>query len=89
VQTKTDYYDYNLIAVVILLTGFGLVMLYSTTSYSAAVKFGDDMVFFRRQAFFSVTAVIAALVLSRIPYRLYYYLGPVLYAAALSLPGKA
>ena len=51
-RTKTDYYDYNLIAVIILLIGFGLVMLYSTTSYTAAMKFGDDMVFFKKQAFF-------------------------------------
>ena len=32
-----DYYDYNLLAAVILLTCFGLVMLYSTSAYEAAV----------------------------------------------------
>ena len=29
-----DYFDYNLLAVVILLTAFGLVMQYSVTAYS-------------------------------------------------------
>ncbi len=72
-RTKTDYYDYNLIAVIILLIGFGLVMLYSTTSYTAAMKFGDDMVFFKKQAFFSACAVVAAVIGSWIPYRLYWY----------------
>ena len=35
---RIHYYDYNLIAVVILLTCFGLIMLYSTSSYIAGVK---------------------------------------------------
>ena len=34
-KTKTDYYDYSLVAVIVLLTCFGLIMLYSTSSYMA------------------------------------------------------
>ena len=49
-----DYYDYNLLAVVILLTCFGLVMLYSTSAYEAAVDYQNDMYFFRKQAYRSV-----------------------------------
>ena len=30
---EVDFYDYNLLAVVVLLTCFGLVMLYSTSAY--------------------------------------------------------
>lgn len=44
------YYDYNLLACVILLTCFGLVMLYSTSAYTAKVKYGSDMAFFGKQA---------------------------------------
>ena len=32
---RAEYYDYNLIAVILLLVGFGLVMLYSTSAYIA------------------------------------------------------
>ena len=35
VLNKDGYYDYSLLAVVVLLTCFGLVMLYSTSAYVA------------------------------------------------------
>ena len=48
---KADYYDYNLLAAVILLMCFGLVMLYSTSAYEAQLTFkGNDMYYFSRQA---------------------------------------
>ena len=84
-RTKTDYYDYNLIAVIILLIGFGLVMLYSTTSYTAAMKFGDDMMFLKKQAVFSAGAIAAAVLFSYIPYRIYWYLSGFLYILSLLL----
>ena len=37
-QGQLHYFDYNLLAVIILLTGFGLVMLYSTSSYAAQMQ---------------------------------------------------
>ena len=50
-SSRGAYYDYNLLAIVILLICFGLIMLYSTSAYEAQMKFhGDDMYYFRRQA---------------------------------------
>ena len=49
-KKKTDYYDYSLLAVIILLTCFGLVILYSTSSYMAELNYGDDMYYFKKQA---------------------------------------
>ena len=50
-SNRGAYYDYNLLAIVILLICFGLIMLYSTSAYEAQMKFhGDDMYYFRRQA---------------------------------------
>ena len=48
-KNSYDYYDYNLIAVIILLIGFGLVMLYSTTSYTAEIRYNNDMFLQRRR----------------------------------------
>ena len=42
-NTKSDYYDYNLVAVIVLLVCFGLVMLYSTSSYNAQIEYGDNV----------------------------------------------
>mgnify|MGYP000099118808 CR=1 FL=1 len=48
-KTKTDYYDYSLVAVIVLLTCFGLIMLYSTSSYMAQINYGSDMYFFKNR----------------------------------------
>ncbi len=68
---ERDYYDYNLLAVVILLTCFGLIMLYSSSAYEATVEnSGDDMAYFRHQAIISIIALVLALVISQIDYHL-------------------
>ena len=54
----------------ILLICFGLVMLYSTSSYESNMKFGDDMYYFRRQALISLASVMVAVILSRIDYHI-------------------
>ena len=43
------YFDYNLLFIVIFLVGFGMVMLYSSSSYVAANKFGDSAYFLKLQ----------------------------------------
>ncbi|NCC43920.1 MAG: cell division protein, partial [Clostridia bacterium] len=85
-KTKTDYYDYNLLAAVILLICFGLVMLYSTSSYEAQLKFnGDDMYYFRRQAIISAGAIIFAIIISRWNYHLLIPVAGLAYVVSLIL----
>lgn len=69
-RRKSDYYDFNLLAIVILLICFGLVILYSSSAYEAQLKFDDDMYYFRRQAIISAGAVLAAVIISRFDYHL-------------------
>lgn len=75
-QTKNPgaffrYYDYNLLASVILLTCFGLVMLYSTSAYEAQVEFGNDMHYFSKQAAISGACLIMVLICSQINYHIF------------------
>ena len=84
-KTKTDYYDYSLVAVIVLLTCFGLIMLYSTSSYMAQINYGSDMYFFKKQAIISVACIIMALIISRINYRILNRFSTALYVAALVL----
>lgn len=65
------YFDYSLLAVLIFLICFGLVMLYSTSSYSAQIKFGDGMFFFKKQAFISAASLGWMWFVSRINYHRY------------------
>ena len=82
---QLDYFDYNLLAVIILLTGFGLVMLYSTSSYAAQMQLGDDMYYFKKQALISIACIIAAVFASFFDYHIFWYLGTWLYAISFVL----
>lgn len=65
------YFDYSLFAVMVFLICFGLVMLYSTSSYEGLTKFGDGMYFFKRQALISIGGLGVMLFVSRINYHIY------------------
>lgn len=84
-RKKTDYYDYSLLAVVILLTCFGLIMLYSTSAYRAEVRYGDDMYFFKKQAFISAGCIVVMILISKIDYHILTKFVTVLYGAAFIL----
>ena len=84
-KKKTDYYDYSLLAVIILLTCFGLVILYSTSSYMAELNYGDDMYYFKKQAAISFGCIIIALGISQIDYHILTKFTGVLYGMAAIL----
>lgn len=79
VRGALRYYDYNLLASVILLTCFGLVMLYSTSAYSAQVKFGNDMEYFAKQAAISGGCLVGVLIFSQFDYHIYAKFAGILY----------
>ena len=65
------YYDYDLLLVIIFLMCFGLVMLYSSSAYSAQNDYNNDMLFFTRQAIIGIIGFIAMFIVSKIDYHLY------------------
>ena len=57
-KKKPKYFcDYTMLFIVIFLMLFGLVMLYSTSSYEANIKFEDPAFYFRKQAVASAIGV--------------------------------
>ncbi|MDD6332757.1 MAG: putative peptidoglycan glycosyltransferase FtsW [Clostridium sp.] len=63
-----EYFDYSLLVIILFLVGFGLVMVYSASSYTAALDYGDSAYFFKRQAIFAVMGAACMLVISKIDY---------------------
>ena len=63
-----SYYDYSLLFIIIFMVGFGLVMLYSTSSYNAQVKFNNPNYYVTKQAFASALGFVVMLIVSRIDY---------------------
>ena len=84
-KSTTDYYDFNLVAVIVLLTCFGLIMLYSTSAYTSQMQYNDDMFYFKKQAMVSVVCIVAALVISKIDYHILTFFTTILYGVAILL----
>ncbi len=70
-QKKEFYVDYSMIFIVLFLLTFGLIMLYSTSSYEAAIDHSDAAYFFKRQLGFTMFGLAVMAVVSRIPYTFY------------------
>ena len=68
---RIRFFDYNLLTVLISLICFGLVMLYSTSAYSALVTQRDSMFYFKRQIIFYAAGFAAMYVIARIDYHIY------------------
>ncbi|MCM1186855.1 MAG: putative lipid II flippase FtsW [Lachnoclostridium sp.] len=62
------YFDYTLLFVVLFLMGFGLVMIYSASSYEALQAFGDEAYYLKRQLVANILGLFAMMVVANIPY---------------------
>ena len=79
-------FDQRLLALVTLaLVSFGLVMVYSATSASAALGDGDPMSFLKRQAVYALLGVVAMTALARFDYHRLRYLALPLVLVVLGL----
>lgn len=64
-----NYMDYSLLFIVIFLLGFGLVMVYSTSSYEANLHFnGDSAWYLKKQLAATVLGVVVMFIVANIPY---------------------
>ncbi|HIT90499.1 MAG TPA: FtsW/RodA/SpoVE family cell cycle protein [Candidatus Merdenecus merdavium] len=85
IKKRSDYYDYNLLAVVVLLICFGLVMLYSTSAYSAQLKYGNDLFYFMKQAAISGIFLIGAIIISQVDYHILKHFSVILFLSSVIL----
>ncbi|MGB8455754.1 MAG: putative peptidoglycan glycosyltransferase FtsW [Anaerocolumna sp.] len=80
-----SYYDYSLLFLTLFLVCFGLVMIYSTSSYNASRDYGNPAFYLEKQGAFAVFGVIVMLIVSKIDYRLYITKLPVLKVKPVTL----
>lgn len=80
---KSKYFDYLLLFVIMFLLGFGLVMIYSSSSYTASLKFDDGLYFFKKQLFAVCIGLVAMAIVSFIPTELYKKMSIVIYFVSL------
>lgn len=84
-QKPLKYFDYSLLFLIIFLLCFGLVMLYSTSSYYGSTRFGDAAHYVKKQLFATSLGVVAMMIVSRIPYQFWMKLSTLAYLMALIL----
>ncbi|MEY8337472.1 FtsW/RodA/SpoVE family cell cycle protein [Lachnospiraceae bacterium 62-35] len=65
------FYDYSLLFTVIFLTVFGLIMIYSASSYKAQILHDDAAYFMKRQAVIALGGFFIMLAVSKINYHIF------------------
>ena len=81
------FFDYSLLFVVLFLLGFGLVMIYSASSYTAFDSFGDTAYFLKKQLVAIIVGLVLMIIVANIPYHFwehFYLLGYIV--SALMIP---
>ncbi len=69
---KSKYFDFEMIAVIVMLGAFGLVMLYSATAYMSSIETGgNDTAYFVGQLINYVIGFGAFAAMAHFPYRYY------------------
>ncbi|BBF43008.1 cell division protein FtsW [Lachnospiraceae bacterium KM106-2] len=66
-----SYYDYSLLFLTLFLAAFGLVMIYSTSSYYSEIHFGTPFRFLKQQAIAVCLGIFLMLFVSRIDYHIF------------------
>lgn len=79
------YFDHSLLFVTIFVIGFGLIMIYSASSYTAQVKEGDSMHYFLNQLIFTCLGFVVMFVMYKIDYHIWKKLAPFAFIAAILL----
>lgn len=73
-----SYYDYSLLFLTLFLVCFGLVMIFSTSSYNASRNHGNPFYYLEKQAIFAVMGTVLMIIVSKIDYHFYIKPLPVL-----------
>ena len=68
---RTKRVDIPLLISVLTLVLFGMVMLYSTSSYNGLVKFGDSFYYLKKQFFATSLGLAAMYIVANIDYHVW------------------
>lgn len=79
------FFDYSLLFIVLFLLGFGLIMIYSASSYEAFEEFGDAAYYLKKQAIAIVVGMVAMIVVANIPYHFWEKFAGLGYVASVIL----
>ena len=82
---KGGYFDYQVLFVLIVIVLFGLMMVFSSSSYRAVMNGEASTYYVKRQAIFALLGFVAMIVVSHINYRYYQYFSVILIYLGIAL----
>lgn len=84
---EKTFFDYTMLFIVLFLLCFGLVMLYSVSSYEASLDFGDSAYYLKKQAQATLLGIILMFVVMFLDYHIWQklYVPAYLFSAGLIL----
>lgn len=80
---KGTFFDYSMLIIVLFLVVFGLVMVYSTSSYSAMIKTGDSAYYFKKQMQATSIGLVGMFAVTMIDYHVWYKFKWIAYIGSL------
>lgn len=84
-ERGNTFFDYNLLFIVIFLLCFGLVMLYSSSAYTSANKYGDSMFYLKLQIRNILIGIVGMIATTKMDYRMWKRFGLLAYVIACVL----
>lgn len=84
-MSNKRYFDYSLLFVIIFIVGLGLIMIYSTSSYTAQMDYGSSEYYFSKQLLFDALGFVAMYVMYRFDYHRLRKLAPAIFILSLVL----
>ena len=67
-SNNENFMYYSLLFIVLFLLGFGMIMVYSTSSYEANLEWGDSAYYLKKQLFATILGLVAMIFVANIPY---------------------
>ncbi len=84
-ETSVFFFDYTLLFITLFLLAFGLLMVYSTSSYVAELKFGRANYYFMKQLRNTILGLVAMIIAANFDYKWLKRFAPWVYLSSLVL----
>lgn len=82
-RTTGEYFDYNILIIVALLVIFGLIMIYSTSSYNALNEYGDAYHYMKKQGIAIIGGILAMIFTIFFPLKYFLKFSELIYVISL------
>lgn len=85
-KSQSEYFfDYSLLFIVLFLLGFGMVMIYSASSYEAFQSFHDEAYYLKKQLVAVIIGLAGMILVANIPYHFWERFAALAYLASMAL----